>query len=226
MEAQAVDSMAGGGFRGGGAGVFHGGRGGFHGGIPMRPGFGVHPGFGHGFRPGFNPGFRPGFNPGFRPAFRHGFNTGFRFFHGPSVVISPFFGFPFFPTEVYSQPIYTAPAYVAPDVTTSSSSDQTTNDLRLQVQQLTNEVQQLQAELSASGQPEPTSAATQKAVPVILVLRDGRQIEAQGYALVGSTLWILDPQNAMKISISDVDVDATRNENLKRGINVVIPASP
>jgi ABC-type Fe3+/spermidine/putrescine transport system ATPase subunit len=95
-----------------------------------------------------------------------------------------------------------------------------------QASSLTNEVQQLQAELSASGQPEPTSAATQKAVPVILVLRDGRQIEAQGYALVGSTLWILDPQNAMKISISDVDVDATRNENLKRGINVVIPTSP
>jgi hypothetical protein len=96
--------------------------------------------------------------------------------------------------------------------------------LSLQVQQLTNEVQQLQAELAAArGQSTETSGTAQKAPPVTLILKDGHRIEAQGYALVGSTLWILDPQGASKISVSDVDVDATQKENLKRGINVVIP---
>jgi len=56
-----------------------------------------------------------------------------------------------------------------------------------------------------------------------LILKDRRRIEAAGYALVGSTLRILNAQDATKISLSDVDVDATQRENQKRGINVVIP---
>jgi hypothetical protein len=164
--------------------------------MPMRPGFGVHPGFG----PGFNSGFRPGFNP----AFRHGFvHNGFGRFNGSSVVISPFFGFPFDPfyfSGASVVPLYVTPTYVAPDAAVAaeqlvpSNGDQTSNNLN--------------------------------APSVTLILKDGRRINAEGYAIVGSTLWILDSQNAMKISISDVDVDATRNENLKQGINVVFPASP
>jgi len=71
---------------------------------------------------------------------------------------------------------------------------------------------------------EPTSAAPQNAPPVTLILKDGRHIEAQGYALVGSTLWILDQQSATKIPLSDVDVAATQKENQQHGINVVIPS--
>src|SRR5262249_9647508 len=154
----------------------------FHGGV-------MGPRFSPGFRPGFNPAFRNGFafrhgfNPGFRPVFRpgFGFNNGFRFFHGPSVVVSPFFGFPFFSSwspYYYSQPIYTAPTYVAPDVTTSSVSDQTADNLRLQIQQLTNEIQQLQSQLIVAGQyPATPATPTQNPVSVVLVLKDGRHIE-------------------------------------------------
>jgi hypothetical protein len=210
-----------------GGGGFHGGGGGLHAGAPMfRDNPGLRPGLRPGFRPGFNPGVRPGFDRGFRPGFDRGFRPGFGGVDNRSVVISPFFGFPFFWTGIdplYSGPIFTAPTYITPDQTTPSIGDQTTEDLRSQVGQLTTEVQQLQAELAAArGQSTPTSPAAQNAPAVTLILKDGRRIEAAGYALVGSTFWILNAQDATKISLSDVDVDATQKENQKRGINVVI----
>jgi hypothetical protein len=186
--------------QGRGGGGFHGGGGGFRGG-------------GGGFRGG---GGR----------FDGGFRRGFGRFDNRSVLISPFFGFPFFSTGIdpfYSGPIFTAPTYITPGQTTQSIGDQTSEDLRSQVGQLTTEVQQLQAELAARGQSTPTSAAAQNAPTGTLILKDGRRIEAAGYALVGSTLWVLNAEDATKISLSDVDVDATQKENQKRGINVVIP---
>src|SRR5262245_39731625 len=216
----------GGGFRGGGG--FHGG--GFRGAAPfVRPGFGAHPGFvvrpGFGPRPFVGPAFRPGFHSSivFGPRFHPGFRT-----FGSSVVISPFFGFPFFPyapvVPLYSQPIYSAPAYIPPDQTLTMNGYQTSNDLRTQVQQLTNEVQQLQAELAAKGnQAPPTSTSGQKPPSITLILKDGRRIDAPGYAAVGTTLWVFDSDTASKIPISDVNIDATQKENLKRGVNIVFP---
>jgi len=225
-----AQGRGGGGFHGGGGGFrggsgFHGGGGGgLRAGAPM---FRNNPGFRRGFGPGFAPGVRPGFDRGFRPGFDRGFRRGFGGFDNRSVVISPFFGFPFFSTGIdpfYSGPIFTAPPFITPDQTTQSIGHQTSEDLRSQVGQLTTEVQQLQAELAAArGQSTPTSAAAQNAPAVNLILKDERRIEAAGYALVGSTLWILDSQGATKISLSDVDVDATQKQNLKQGINVVIP---
>ena len=60
---------------------------------------------------------------------------------------------------------------------------------------------------------------------MIWILKDGTRIETPGYALVGSTLWILDANKAKQIPISDVDVDSTRKENLRRGVDIVIPSS-
>ena len=197
-------------------GGFHGGGGGLHAGAPM-------------FRnnSGLRPGFRPGFNSGVRPGFDRGFSRGFGRFDNRSVVISPFFGFPFFSTGIdplYLGPIFTPPTYITPDQTTQLIGDQTTEDLRSQVGQLTTEVQQLQGELAAArAQSTPTSATAQNVPSVTLILKDGRRIGAAGYALVGSTLWILNAQDAKKTSLSDVDVDATQKENQKRGIHVVIP---
>jgi hypothetical protein len=219
-----AQGRGGGGFHGGGGGFHGGGGGGLHAGAAM---FRENPGLRRGFRSGFNPGVTPGFDRGFRPGFDRGFRPGFGRFDNRSVVISPFFGFPFFSTGIdplYSGPIFTAPAFITPDQTTQSIGNQTGEDLRSQVGQFTTEVQQLQTELAAArGQSTPTSAAAQNAPAVTLILKDGRRIEAAGYALVGSTLWILNAQDATKISLSDVDMDATQKENQKRGINVVIP---
>jgi hypothetical protein len=223
-----AQGRGGGGFRGGGGGFHGGGGGGLHAGAPMFRG---NPGFRRGFGPGFNSGFRSGFDRGLRPGFDRGFDRGFRRgfgrFDNRSAVLSPFFGFPFFSTGIdpfYSGPLFTAPPFITPDQTTQSIGGQTGEDLRSQVGQLTTELQQLQAELAvARGKSTSTSAAAQNASAVTLILKDGRRIEAAGYALVGPTLWILNVQDATRISLSDVDVDATQKENQKRGINVVIP---
>src|SRR5262249_17724342 len=135
-----------------------------------------------------NPAFRPGFHSAVvvGPAFRGGFGHVHPF--GSSVFISPFFGFgfPFYPyapvVPFYSQPIYSAPTYITPDQTVTNSY-QSTDDLRNQVQQLTNEVQQLQGELAArGGQAAPTAAPEQKPPSITLILKDGRRIDAPGYA--------------------------------------------
>jgi hypothetical protein len=125
-------------------------------------------------------------------------------------VISPFFGFgfgygyPYYPYAApdypyypyYSVPDYSAPVYVNPP------SDDSTSTV------------------------VPTGQATQPQQPttVIVVLKDGTRFEAPGYALVGSTLWILDGQNARKVSINDVDRDATQKANQERGVDVVLPS--
>jgi hypothetical protein len=185
-------------------GGFHGG-GGFRNAPPMA-------------RPGVtNPVVRPGFRPApvVRPAFRS--------FPRRSVVIVPqvpFYGDPYYP--YYSEPYYPEPAY-------STNSDQTINDLTDQVQRLTNEVQQLQDQLAATRaqQLQPSSLQVMPsapAPPIVLVFRDGHQVETRGYAIVGQTLWITDQAGFRKIPLSDLNLDATQKENLKRGTNFSAPS--
>ena len=215
---------------GGGGGGFHGGGGGFHnapmGGFHGNPGFhgGVqNPPVG-GFRskPGISGGFHNAPVGGFHGDRSHGgefrgreFHDGFHG-HGSRVVISPFFGFgfgfgdPFFP-YYYPAPTYPAPVYVYPP------NDDETNYA------VSGQAQEVPPAPSVQEVPRTPSTAPTSQVPVVVVLKDGRRIEAPGYALVGTTLWILTPQNSTKIQLSDVDTEATRTANLERGIDVVIP---
>ncbi len=124
-------------------------------------------------------------------------------------MISPFFGFgfgsPFYPYPVfpyYPEPIYSEPVYVNPPY-----NDPVNQAMSAQIEQ---------------APPTPSSGEASQ-VPVVVVLKDGRRIEAQGYALVGSTLWILSSHDATKIPLHDVETDGTRRANLERGIDVVIP---
>jgi hypothetical protein len=57
----------------------------------------------------------------------------------------------------------------------------------------------------------------------ILVFRDGRRSEIQNYAIVGQTLWMLTEQRARKVSMSDLDVEATRKLNADRGVEFRTP---
>jgi hypothetical protein len=219
----------GGGFHGGGGG-FHGGSGGFHSGSGFRGNPGFHGGLHNAPMGGFhnapvggfhNPpvgGFRtkPGFSGGFHNAPGGGFHGGG--FHGgrSHVVISPFFGFgfgdPFFP-YYYPAPIYPAPVYSNPPYDDESNYT------------VSGQLQQVPPAPSVQEVPSIPSAATTSGVPVVVVLKDGRRIEAPGYALVGTTLWILSPQDASKILLSDVDTEGTRKANLERGVDVVIPVT-
>lgn len=220
-----LEAQRGGGGHGGGGG-FHGG--GFHGGGSGFHGGGVHSGSVGGFHGntfhggavnsfhggGFH-GAAGGFHGG---AFRgNGFRSGF-FGRGSSVVISPFFGFgfgygyPFYPYPVpsyYSEPIYSGSVYVNPPNYDSGGYD-------------SNAQSGVPSTVAPTGQP----TQVQPPASVVVVLKNGTRFVAPGYALVGSTLWILDGQNATKISINDVDRDATQKANQERGIDLVIPVSP
>jgi hypothetical protein len=69
--------------------------------------------------------------------------------------------------------------------------------------------------MASPPQDVPTSA--------VLLLKNGTRIDAPGFALVGSTVWVLGTEKASKIPISDVDIAATQSENQLRGINIVFP---
>jgi hypothetical protein len=160
-------------------------------------------------------------------------------------VISPFLGFgyyspfgysPFgyspygyspygFAGSIYAPPAYSEPAYVSPS-TQQPAVSQNEVDLSYQVGRLTQEVEQLQQNIRTYQAPVPTPSAgnAQPAVPVVLVFRDGRRMEIQNYAIVGQTLWVLDERSSTKISLADLDLDATQAENRSRGIRFLMPA--
>jgi len=92
-------------------------------------------------------------------------------------------------------------------------------ELAYQVGRLSEEIQQLR-EQQTLRQPQQPQSQTQSApaVPTVLVFRDGHRVEIQNYAIIGQTLWVLDEKTSTKISISDLDLDATQKENRGRGL--------
>jgi len=108
------------------------------------------------------------------------------------------------------------------------------NTLTRQVQGLSEQVRELSAEIAAKAQqpqprPTPFEAIAPSARPpaplITFILRNGTQIVSQGYAIAGSTLWILTASSYVRTALSDVDLVATQRENLKRGITFAVPES-
>lgn len=71
----------------------------------------------------------------------------------------------------------------------------------------------------ASAQPEPVPN------PTMLVFKDGRKLEVGNYAIVGATLFDLTPGHPRKVALSDLDLDATRQQNDERGVIFQLPPS-
>ena len=119
--------------------------------------------------------------------------------------------------------------YASVQQPTLSDSNQV-NELSYEVERLTREVQRLREEQqllreSRQAPPEPPLSQT-PSVPVILVFGDGHQIEVQGYAIVGQTLWALTEQTSTRISVADLDLEATQKLNAQRGIRFPLPRKP
>jgi hypothetical protein len=168
-----------------------------------------------------------GVAPGFRPS--PGARAPFRSFPRQSVVIAPqvpFYSYyPYYPYDpYYSGSYYSQPAYSVQDQSSNITEINTLND---QIQRLENEVQQLQDELAATRAQQVVPSPLQvtpgtpppPVKPTVLIFKDGQQKEIQGYAIVGQTLVTSSEDGFQKIALSDLNLDATRNENLKRGIN-------
>jgi hypothetical protein len=102
--------------------------------------------------------------------------------------------------------------------------------LTKQVQDLNDEVKVLQLELTLAqiqaqnAQPEALARVEEMPPPepsptIVLVLKNGQRIEAQGYALAGDTLWIFTPSGTQRMLLSNVNVAATRRATPKGGID-------
>lgn len=58
----------------------------------------------------------------------------------------------------------------------------------------------------------------------LLIFKDGRQMEVSNYAIMGSTLYLFAGDHR-KISLADLDIDATRKANDDRGIEFRVPSA-
>jgi hypothetical protein len=70
-----------------------------------------------------------------------------------------------------------------------------------------------------SSGPEPAQD------PTLLIFKDGHKLEVGNYAIVGATLFDLMPGHSRKIPISDLDLEATRQQNDDRGVIFQLPPS-
>jgi hypothetical protein len=61
--------------------------------------------------------------------------------------------------------------------------------------------------------------------PTLLVFKNGRKLEVGNYAIVGQTLFDLTPGHARKISLAELDLEATRQQDEERGITFQLPPS-
>ena len=92
------------------------------------------------------------------------------------------------------------------------------NELGEQVQRLTAEVDQMRygqrAPAPMYAQQDPPQAP---APPVMLVLRDGQQIQVQSYAVMDQTFWDFTRQPGRKIPLSSIDIAASARATQAKG---------
>jgi hypothetical protein len=68
----------------------------------------------------------------------------------------------------------------------------------------------------------PLSRAQEDEPRTVLVFKDGRQLEVSNYAIMGSNLYLFAGDHR-KISLTDLDLNATRKANDDRGIEFRVP---
>lgn len=76
---------------------------------------------------------------------------------------------------------------------------------------------------TASAASTPSIVPEDRAPMTVLVFHDGHKTEARNYAIVGQTLWIYTDQDSKKVPLADLDVNATKEANLDRGITFQMP---
>ncbi|HUK26315.1 MAG TPA: hypothetical protein VLV49_17165 [Terriglobales bacterium] len=76
-----------------------------------------------------------------------------------------------------------------------------------------------------AAEPAPAPPPAENQPMTLLVFKDGRQLEVQNYAIVGSELYDLTPERRHKIALADLDLAATAKANDERGIDFELPAN-
>ncbi len=73
----------------------------------------------------------------------------------------------------------------------------------------------------APHRPERTEAV----LPTVLVFHDQHKEEVNNYAIIGLTLWVLDPQHKQRVPLADLDLAATAQANDDRGVEFRLPGA-
>ncbi len=81
------------------------------------------------------------------------------------------------------------------------------------------------SEASSRATDDPIQDSEPAQEPTLLVFRDGHKVEVGNYAIVGATLFDLTPGHPRKVAITDLDLEATRQQNEDRGVNFQLPPS-
>jgi hypothetical protein len=84
-------------------------------------------------------------------------------------------------------------------------------------QTLSGKIDRLQADVQSRNRPAAQEPAT------ALVFRDQHVLEVRNYAISGGTLWVLGDQQAKKIPLAQLDLDATAKMNDDRGVDFQLP---
>ncbi len=160
-----------------------------------------------------------------RPGTTFGWRWSFPYrgsFFGPRPFYTSFWYPSYFPYFGYSPTDY-VPAQDAPAVVSEQDSS-----LAGQVEVLTREVESLREELESrdharTAPAAPPSAIEERRLPTVFVYHNGKEFEAQNYAIVGQTLWVFTDQTATKIPLPDLDLVATKKLNDARGVDFSLP---
>jgi hypothetical protein len=96
--------------------------------------------------------------------------------------------------------------------------DPQTAYLTAQIEQLSNQLnaveQQQEAQPPSAQQTAPAAAP---AVPLTLVLKDGRHLQVQNYAVMDQTFWDFTSQPVKKIPLANIDIAASRQMSVANG---------
>jgi hypothetical protein len=130
---------------------------------------------------------------------------------------------PYVPQAYYPQPYFAQNPYTLSQLSITETNAEI-DTLTRQIDQLNNQVLQLQAQLaSVQLQPAPAPIEAPVAQPEApstpVVFKNGKRMDAQGYAVVGQTLWIFNSSGSERVALSQLNMAATKAENLKRGIH-------
>jgi len=186
--------------------------------------------------PGFSPVpmyRRPFIGRGFHAPFVLDHRVGFRH-HERGLVIS--FGWPyayygFYPGYYPYYPSY--PLFWESYDNSISAYTQQNLQLQQQVDDLSNELEQLREDEAAERNVPPPSPPQQlppqaqtnapPPSPTTLVFRDGRTEKVNNYAVAGSTLWVFNERRARKVPLAELDIAATEKANEERGVPFQVP---
>jgi len=135
---------------------------------------------------------------------------------------SPYHSGTYYPV-VYAPQVYSSQFVATCDQCSRSETNDSVNTLTRQVAQLSEEVRQLQsqillsqAELSRARTVERTTAKYERpAETITVILKNGKRIPAQGYAIARETLWIVTSAGSLKVALSDLDIAATLAANVR-----------